>query len=344
NNLILNNIINETTHILDEGGIWIRTNSNDNKLKNNILILANIEIGHSFRINLTENKLYYCWISLKGSRSSDSSHFIEITNEIDESPIYYIVNKSGGKLANYSGAGALLLVNCNNTEISDMIFTSYGGIFMRYCFNNIIMNNQFSIRYHSGIDCGVSSYNNIRSNSFNKCGISLNHCNKNNISKNHIFRGLDGIYLRLSSQNNVFENDISMTDYGMFIAKCEEENTISHNHISVADYGMFIWESYNATISYNTIYNTNISIYFWDSSYNHVKNNILFANKSCILEDGTCIGNFFEDNSCNETPILPTHSTDSISGYYSFILIFIITLIAILLYIKKNSNFPKKKP
>jgi len=340
NNLISNNIINDTVARLDEGGIWIRTNSNDNKIKNNILILANIEIGHCFRINMTENKLYYSWISLGGTKSSDSSHFIDTTNKINESTIYYMVNKSGGKLNNYSGAGMLILVNCNNTEISNMIFSSHTGIFMRYCFNNTLMENQFNIWYHSGIDCVMSSSNNIRNNLFNKCGISLNHCNKNNISENHIFKGLDGIYLRSSSQNNVLENHISMADYGMFIEKCREENTISQNHISVADYGMFIWESCNATISYNNIYNTNISIYLWDSSYNYVKSNILFSNKSCILEDGVCIGNTFEENTCNETPELPT---DSILGYNSLVLIFSMTLIAVILYIEKNSKFAQEK-
>ena len=339
NNLILNNIINETTHILDEGGIWIRTNSNDNKIRNNILIWANIEIGNCFRINMTENKLYYSWISLGGTKSSDSSHFIDTTNKINESTIYYMVNKSGGKLNNYSGAGMLILVNCNNTEISNMIFLSWAGIFIRYCFNNTLMNNQFDIFYHSGIDCAISSYNNIRDNLFNYCGISLNHCNKNNISQNHISKGLFGFDLISSVQNNVYENHISMTDYGMFIDKCREENTISQNHISIADYGMFIWKSSNATISYNNIYNTNISIYLWDSSYNYVENNILFANKSCILEDGTCIGNIFEDNSCNEPPELPT---DSILGYNIFVLLFSVILIAILLYIEKSSKFTQK--
>jgi len=107
---------------------------------------------------------------------------------------------------------------------------------------------------------------------------------------------------------------------------------------------MFIWESCNTTISYNSIYNTNISIYLWDSSHNYIKNNILFSNESCILEDGTCIGNLFEDNSCNETPGTPELPPDSIIGYHSFIVIFSITLIAVILYIEKNTKIAQKGP
>jgi len=335
-NFISKNVINEG------GGIWIKEKSNYTQLKENILTKSRIRIGHCFHTNMTENKLFDSYLYLYGEVNSDSSHIIDTTNKINERPICYIVNKSGGILTEYSGAGMLLLVNCNNSEISNMNFSSSAGILMRYCFNNSVDNNQF---YNTsfGIDCIYCTYNNIRNNlirNSTSSGIFLYYCNYNNISQNHIKIAEYGIDIAYSKKNNIYQNHISIADYGILLFESIGNNTISQNHISIADFGIYLWYySNNNIVTYNYIYDTNISIYLVDSSHNYVKNNTIVNSEFCILEEGECIGNIFEDNSCNETPELPP---DSILGYNLFILIFSIIIIVIILYIEKNSRFPQK--
>ena len=110
----------------------------------------------------------------------------------------------------------------------------------------------------------------------------------------------------MDSDNNIIsENYANNNEYGIFLEFRSDTNTISGNTANYNDYGIFLFVCYNNSIS----------------------GNYLFGNNVCINES-YCEGNIFINNNCGRETV--------ISGYNIFFLLNILTVVAIIIYLKKR--------
>ena len=167
-NFILNNTCSNNLDGYGEiGGICL-TSSNDNKLSNNICSksYSGIFLVVSHNNKLTGNSMLENGIAIVGGSISDYVHEIDISNTVNEKPVYYWKDANGGKIPN--GAGQVILVNCTN----------------------VVVENQNLNDATVGMEIAFSSYTMVRNNTFdhNLLGILLYNSNGSVIYLNN-FRG-----------------------------------------------------------------------------------------------------------------------------------------------------------
>lgn len=123
---------------------------------------------------------------------------IDTTNLINGKPIYYCTNENGLQPNDFLNAGQIILVNCNDSLISNANITNiYQGITIMYGKNNTITNNSLDNAYH-GILVITYSFNNVISRNIVKnCyyGITLYYDNNTLISKNVIEKNYYGMFI-----------------------------------------------------------------------------------------------------------------------------------------------------
>ena len=152
---------------------------------------------------------------LHGYSDSDFDNTIDITNLVDEKPLYYVKGVSGVIFDSATNAGAIYCVQCDAVTIKDLTLTNNSaGVFFWRTTNSKIEN--------------VTAFN-------NDDGIHLcQSCNNNNITENTANNNsCYGIHLYGSSNNNV------------------SNNTVNANN----NYGIYLWHSSNNLIFYNNLVN-----------------------------------------------------------------------------------------
>lgn len=129
-------------------------------------------------------------------------------------------------------------------------------------------------------DCHESSIENLNT-SYGSTGISLDHCNNNNITRNIvIYNKNSGIDLSESYNNNIWENTIDYNTYNGIDLYHSYNNIISKNNASYNYSGVTTQQCASNNISGNT-FNANRldGIYLYDSNYNNISANTLNTNK-----------------------------------------------------------------
>ncbi|MFW9990244.1 MAG: nitrous oxide reductase family maturation protein NosD, partial [Candidatus Odinarchaeota archaeon] len=245
-NYIYNNVINETT---GSNGIYL-DNVNDNEVVENKIYNYDYGIRPSYseRIIISGNQMIKCGVFLFSNYLSDlNSQIIHTNNTVNGKPVYYYVDKNNLDAMNFSNAGQIILVNCqdsivNNLNLSDtstglglyscdnitvsncsMSYNTYGtylGISSANItiFNNTLINSYYGLYLLSSNEHNIIENNTI---SYNNRGISLNfYCNYNNITNNTLRFNAFGISLTGHSNNNtIIENFISnSTSRGIHVA------------------------------------------------------------------------------------------------------------------------------
>ena len=266
---------------------------------------AGISIGNMFNLTITGNVMQNCGILIRGYSSvyHSSSHTIDITNLVNGNPVYYYVNQTNLEINDLSNVGQIILVNCNQSFLSNLnIYSSSAGIFLIHC-NNIeisgcILNKNtiglFLANSHNNTISGIEinsntigmrlegSHFNIIINSqanSNYFGFMLDESNNNQIVRNNVHHNLvAGIYLLLSDFNLIKQNKMNFNDIG-------------------------------------------ISLLF-ASNNNSVIENTLVGNGQCFSESKDCSGNVFENNSCEDY-------IEKIPGYNLLFLLAILSVVAI---------------
>jgi parallel beta-helix repeat protein len=135
-------------------------------------------------------------------------------------------------------------------------------------------------------------------------GISLDLCNRNNITRNEIRGNPIGIYLYLSEDNSISENNISDNGNGIQLLWDCDNNNIFYNNISSNgdEYGIALVSSEGNNISYNNISENWYGLYCWNSKYNDAFNNVFTSNWYAIyLRDS--VGISITNNSMNRDGI-----------------------------------------
>ena len=143
-------------------GIYLDSSDN-NTLSGNIISncrYRGIYVGYSNNNALSGNLLNSCGVSLGGPLVEMASHSIDITNLVNNKPVYYYVNETGLESSNFTNAGQIILINCTNSIISGLnISDSTAGIFLGYSNTNTLSGNIISDNYY-GIWLDSNSINN----------------------------------------------------------------------------------------------------------------------------------------------------------------------------------------
>ena len=267
-----NNTLSGNTADNNYYGIRIENSNNNTISENNASNNDNagIYLCYSNNHNLSGNLMNFCGISLKGSLVEMASHSIDNTNLVYNKPVYYYVNETGLGSSNFTGAGQIILINCNNSIISGFnLSNGTTGIHLYYSNNNTLSGNTASNNIYFGIHLS-DSYNNMLSGNTannNMYGMLLSSSDKNMLSGNRAYsNNLGGIALGSSNNNTLWGNTVNTNDdYGIYLGG-SSNNTISGNTANNNHYGIYLDNSDNNTFSGNNASNNNNSGIFLDRS------------------------------------------------------------------------------
>jgi len=270
---------------------------------------SGIYISDIFNLTIIGNNFINCGILIGGSASlyHATSHSIGLGNLVNGKPIYYYVNQTNLEINNDWNIGQILLVNCNQSTLSNLIISSGSvGISLLYSYDNII--SACILNHHTwGLNLALSHSNTIS-------GVTLNY-------------NMIAIELRESNFTTIKENRVLANDFGIFLSK-SDNNQISGNFINNnLRFGIYLDYSKFNLIKANTINSNDIGIYLFGhhmsraSNNNTVIDNILIGNNLCFFEGDDCTGNIFKNNYCAEAPLKGT-------GRIPFELIILISIIS----------------
>jgi len=285
NNTIQNNNITNNGY-----GLYFLSSSNNNAYMNNI---TNNEYGvylylsshHTLFQNIMTSNKYNFYVF--GSLDLDFFiHSIDVSNIIDEKPIYYLINQEYVAIdpTNYPKVGYLAFVNCTNMEVKNLALTNNGqGVLLAYVRNSRIINSNLSSNKH-GIYIGAGSSNNtIYENTVtqNEYGIMLDSCSDNVITGNKMTNNDRGISLNFAFYNSIARNSITNNCYGLH-SDISSDNRIYENNITDSTCGGL----HMVSSSGNSFYHNNL--------IHNAKQATLPASPYNIWDD-SCEGNYWSD-------------------------------------------------
>jgi len=240
-----------------------------------------IILFESGNTTVSGNIMNHCGLGLYGSLEEVSSNDIDTTNLVNGKPLYYYTNEVHLGPDNFTNAGQVILVNCNDSLVSNLnISDSFIGIALHYCNNNNISGNTAN-NNRSGISLFSSDYNTVSGNNANNnngVGISLSKSDYNTVSGNIANNTGTGIQLEYSDSNTVSENIANDNNWAGIYLSTSQFNNISDNTVNYNYYG----------------------INFYDSDSNTILRNNLVGNDVCIYENEASDSNVFENNDCGE--------------------------------------------
>ncbi|NKQ38580.1 MAG: S8 family serine peptidase, partial [Methanosarcinales archaeon] len=229
-----NNVFSNIVSSMNRRGVAIWSGSNNNSLLN-ITASANERDGIFLRIdtsnNVLRNNVMYNNAQNFGAWGVQD---IDTSNTVNGKPIYYLVGESNVIIDSSSNAGAVYLINSNNITVRDLDLSyNTDGIFMYNTENSLIENinthsntwgvhiwnssnniikdvttssNFFGLRLHDGSENNIVSHSIVSSNRF---GVSIQSSNNNTLSNNDIidagFRGLNVV--GGSANNHIYLNN-----------------------------------------------------------------------------------------------------------------------------------------
>lgn len=213
---------------------------------------------------------------------------IDTTNTINNKPIYFLKNNTGGTV--FSGAGQIIIVNATNVKIENQnISNSFNAIQIYYSSNINVSNNSVQNNYYG-----------IRSTASNS--IFMNNSASNNY-RGFYLQGTNNLVLN----NEVFNNFFGFQIYSNFVLI---NNSIYNN----SGYGIYAEDSYNL-VKNNKIINSSSGIYCTGTTgKNIISNNFLSDNKDSIRSGG------YDNRILNNTiinyynGIIPAHYNEVINN------------------------------
>ena len=207
NNTILGNTV-DTNRLT---GILIN-NCNNNTISGNILNHNEngIYLVSSVNHTLSGNIMNGCGLELMGLLEELDSYEIDIMNLVNGRALYYYTNEVHLRPTNFSNARQVILVNCNDSLVSNLN-TSYSttGISLFDCNNNTIFRNTANNNNWDGIKLENSNYNNVTGNIANKndrYGLNILLSDYNIFSNNSLIGNSECIN-EFHCEGNIFDNN-----------------------------------------------------------------------------------------------------------------------------------------
>ena len=325
NNISLNNV-SKNYGILDGAGIVIKDSINNTVSNNTAILNSALQFGsgifldnasHTFILNNILNRSRMCGLrissggnlTIEGNLMENNgivfftesySNTIKQSNLANGRSIFYYENKTLLKDSDFVNPGQIILMNCNNSDISkkyisntsvgiwakncynitiqecDLLYNKLSGIGLSDSSNNTVFNNNVLYSLQDGISV-YGPYNNISFNnlSYNSDGISIVRDNNiligNNCSNN------SGTGIDITTDFNYVEANLALFNQeGMSISGLNNtvfDNTINKN----INNGLVLLDD-NNSITYNNISLNNIGISFQICDYNTLIKNEIFSN------------------------------------------------------------------
>lgn len=344
-------------------GVEFRINLRSNSSYN--LIEKNELYGGEYRgISLSLNSNYNV-IKNNTIKESTANTAFEISDCRDNIISENCIRNIGEDSVGFAFIGGFVFTNINNTIISNNIVANTGNLgIIAFGNNNTIEGNEvYDNRWHGiwaeGND-NMFSKNSIVNNYMGILTSGQNLVIKNNfINLNYHY----GIYLggscnifgniitsngwpgraegiRIMCNNSLIWNNTLTNNFagGINLELLCYDNAVYENNItgraSYDDYGIKVFRGNNNNISKNILTGHCVALYLERSNYSNVIENVMIQNLKCI-EEIDCIGNFYNDNSCDLDVIPPV-----ILGFDIYYLIGIMFLFAVISIIRK---FNRKK-
>lgn len=215
-----NNYISGNTLDNNSRGIFSYWDTYNNTISRNNITNSRSYLGiylssGGYNYTVSENIMTKCGVQVWGDLDELSSHKIDTSNKVNGKILYYYTNEVWLSSNNFLNVGQVILVNCNDSIISNLDITHVStGISLYYCRNITISGNTANYNGGSGIYLG-SSNNNI---------VSGNILNSN-------FRG---IYIGSYSNDNIISGNVVINNH-QGITVMGESNLINNNNFSGND-------------------------------------------------------------------------------------------------------------
>ncbi|MFX0175336.1 MAG: NosD domain-containing protein [Candidatus Hodarchaeota archaeon] len=325
NNSIINNRVNN-----GEYGINLDVTDSNQLIGNKINNCKWGIIVNGDKNNFTGNQMNNCGILL--DYFGLYTQFIDITNVVNNKPLYYYKNVNFLNSENFSNAGQIILINCNHSIISKFcVSQSSVGIYLERCSNNTVsFISASSCQYGIFLwQCKDIEIKECISNKNEISGIVIRYGSKIMLVNNQMNYNInDGINIDLSDKIYLINNTLSNNIYnGITIRRCENASILHNSIISNGVRGVFLNSVENSSVCYNDVKGNNFDgVQLAFSKYILIKNNnifnnlngiqlshgsihnsiiqnILFNNEFCYIQDDNSEPNFYYGNICGNTRI-----------------------------------------
>jgi len=169
---------------------------------------------------------------------------VDVSNLVDEKPIYYLIGESDIIIDSSSNAGTVYCINCDNITIYDLILkNNCHGIYFYNTNSSQAKNNQI-VDCENGIYIESSSSNIISKNYANDnewYGIDIYESSNSTITNNNVgSNNYNGIFLYSSSNNSITNNNASGNNYNGITLSSSGNSTITNNNVSSNNYNGII--------------------------------------------------------------------------------------------------------
>lgn len=264
-------------YLTDSSGIEIRDNnisgnglygvrlqhSQNNVMSDNLVSLhengmtLDMAGNNTLSSNTIESNVYN--FGVYGTNLYDFLQKIDVSNKVNDKPVYYLVNKKDIVINSSSNAGYLALVNSSNVHVKGLdLKSNREGILLAYSHNCKMEQNNVTGNLH-----GVLLYYS-QNNKLEGCTIVGNH---------------DGVSLVYSPGSLISDNlVINNEDFGMKV-EYSHDNVLSNNNVTLnGGDGFYVYGSLNNTFSGNMVFANSGGIRLQYSDWAKVEDNLIANN------------------------------------------------------------------
>jgi parallel beta-helix repeat protein len=285
-----NNITNSNYY-----GIFTR-NLNGTTITNNNITNASyaIYLQYSSSINITYNTILEGGLFIDGDKLSHwNTHYINISNTVNNNSVYYWKNQTGGVIP--SGAGEVILANCTNVIVENQDLDNCSvGIEIGFSTNIDVTGNNASNNYY-GIYLYNSSSLNLTNNNMIKDGIFidgtlLEYWNTHNIDTSNYVNNKPVYYWKNQTSGTI------PTGAGeIILANCTNIE-IQTQELTNASVGVEFGFSSNNNISNINASNNIYGLFLLNSNQNLMNNSMVSSNNFGITLSNSCNNDMITNN------------------------------------------------
>ncbi|MHA1453796.1 MAG: right-handed parallel beta-helix repeat-containing protein, partial [Promethearchaeota archaeon] len=296
-------------------GLYFDSCNNISITYNNVSdCIYGVRLDDSHNATLTDNNLTGCGLYLEGDLDSQVSH-TSSNNLVNNQPLYWYVNETDLDAVNFTSAGQVVLVNCNDTIISDLNVSAATVGLHLLSTNDCVITNVTSDDGVYGFHFDSESRNNTATNchtSRNRFyGQFLDSSNTTIVNCTATFNNFYGFLLDFPGEFNQIVNSTASnnSDDGIRISNSANNTIDNCTMTGNSDYGIQIFSSEDNTVEDCTISgNTKEGLYLRNSDLNIINN--------CSISGNTDDGVYLEDSHNNNL----TGCTTSGNSYYGMYL------------------------
>ncbi|MBN1859357.1 right-handed parallel beta-helix repeat-containing protein [Candidatus Bipolaricaulota bacterium] len=253
-----------------------------------------IEIASSYDVVMRQSVIQSVrrGIEVTGASLDEYRHDIDTSNELNGSPIRYLVNRNGETIRGLETSN-LYVVGSRNMVIADNVFSDGDGIQLMFVQDSIVSGNVLYRGGWNGVYLYRSENNQIVDNELGNnyhAAILLALCSGNSIHRNQLLANDYGLILSASDGNDVFDNLVAANPTGIEISAGSTNNDVFDNIVYYENtvYGIAIDRATGNRVTTNAIVDSESGILLGtQANENTVRANSIIGSAYGILVDGS---------------------------------------------------------